>query len=432
MKHYISYKEAKELEEKYKNQGDITDEKGHKIILGKNSKIMISCPHSVSQLRGGKIKIRESYIGVISQIIQKNTNCHLIIKTRNMSDDANYDKNSNYKDELEKYIKDNNIKLLIDLHGLFSHKFDIELGTYYGNNLSDKKIIKTIYNNFIDNDINSILLDKIMTSGAGSISYDMRKKTNINTLQLEISKKYRWPKTRIDAFNKIIGVLIDLINKLDNKDIETDFEKNYNFDFDKILNIDYIEYDYKPNLVGIEMSLGINYNIHDKMYIETLLSKLKNIISDKGYFKRVSGVISDYSFSIVLKPINKTDLLEIYFKILKIIRNSKETIIYKTSYNSSLNLRFAKKDIIKYHKDLINYLHKNKNMFFKNKYNKVFEKSTYEIHLKKQKIYTGKYAIVNYLNKNYFELRGLKIAIKLDELENLINNVLNILEVKNE
>ncbi len=430
MKYFISYKEAKEIEKFYKNKGDLTDKNGYKIIKGNNSNIMISCPHSVSQLRNGKIKVRENYIGVISELVQKHTNCHLIIKTRNMNDDVNFDKDSSYKDELVAYIKENNIKLIIDLHGCFSHKYDIEIGTYYGHNLSDKNIIKTIYNNFLDNNINSIILDKSKSSGLNTISYDIKKRANINTIQLEIGKKYRWPKTRIDSFNKMINALIDMIKELDGKKVYSD--KNYITDFDDILNINSINYKYKENLVGLKMDLGVNYNTHDKQYIETLLDKIKKIVFNKGYFIKGNKVISDYSFSIVLKPMKVNELMNLYSKILKIIKNSKETIIYKTNYNSSLTLMFDKTNIEKYHKNLVNYLHENKNIFKKDKYTKLFKKSNYKVHLNKQDKYVGKYAAINYLNEDYIELRNIKLKINLDELKIIIIKILKILGGKND
>ncbi len=432
MKYYMSYKEAKDMEEPFKNKGDLESKKGYKIIKGNNSKIMISCPHSVSQLRKGKIKIRENYVGVISKIVQKNTGCHLIIKTRNMDDDANFDKNSNYKDELESYIKKNNIKLLIDLHGCFSHKFDIEIGTYYGNNITDKNIIKTIYNNFLDNDISSIILDKIKCSGINTISYDMKSRTGINTIQLEIGRKYRWPKTRIDSFNKIIETLINIVNELEGKKIIKKYNKKYSNIFDKILDIDLIKYQYEKNLVGMKINLGTNYNLKDEKFIENTLLKLKKIVYDNGCFLRRSKVISDYSFSIILKPMEVNNLIKIYTKILKVIKNSRETIIYKNDYNSSLTLRFSKIDIEKYHKNLINYLYKNKNLFRKDKYTKILKKSSYKKYLNKQEEFTGKYALVNYLNKRYLEVRNLKLKIKTENLKEIIINILDILGGKNE
>ena len=80
--------------------------------------ILISAPHSVRQIRNGKIKGKDIYTGPIVIILQKEADCYSIYKTKNNNDDANYDiENNTYKEEILKIIEENQIKLLLDIHG---------------------------------------------------------------------------------------------------------------------------------------------------------------------------------------------------------------------------------------------------------------------------------------------------------------------------
>ena len=104
----------------------------HVVCDGENQ-ILISSPHGVSQVRLGKFKFSE--IGSLSTALYlfNNTKCSLIAKTKNNNDDANFDEVSKYKSSVENFIKNNNIKYLIDIHGLSSKRdCDINLGTRLG------------------------------------------------------------------------------------------------------------------------------------------------------------------------------------------------------------------------------------------------------------------------------------------------------------
>lgn len=58
--------------------------------------IIISAPHSAPQTRNGKIKLSESFTGVIAKLLNKYFGYSIIYKTKNCDDDVNYDENSSY------------------------------------------------------------------------------------------------------------------------------------------------------------------------------------------------------------------------------------------------------------------------------------------------------------------------------------------------
>lgn len=70
---------------------------------------MISAPHSVNQTRDECIKPADLYTGDISLNTTLYTGCPVIIKTKNLGDDANYYIEDLYKKNLLDYVANNNI-----------------------------------------------------------------------------------------------------------------------------------------------------------------------------------------------------------------------------------------------------------------------------------------------------------------------------------
>jgi len=103
-------------------------------ILKNKSKIMISAPHSVKHIREWKILPQDLLTWWLALYLWKRLNFPVIYSTSYKVWDSNFDdyNNSKYKQTLEKYIKENDIKLLIDLHGCRTFRdFCIEFGTWW-------------------------------------------------------------------------------------------------------------------------------------------------------------------------------------------------------------------------------------------------------------------------------------------------------------
>lgn len=139
----------KKIEKKFSaNDYNGKDSREFEIIEGKVP-IMLSAPHSVNHFRNGKIKYCDLFTGSICLYLQKVTGCHLIYALNQSSSDANFDseENSSYKRALKKYIKENNIKILFDIHGCDKEKeCAVEIGTTddKDSSLNDYKFIKDL------------------------------------------------------------------------------------------------------------------------------------------------------------------------------------------------------------------------------------------------------------------------------------------------
>ena len=112
-----------------------------------------------------------------------------MIKINDTGLDSNKDNRDEFKIELLRFIKDNNIKLVIDLHGSAkSRNFDIEFGTL--NNLSAGfSTIKELEEAFTENGISNIIYNDPFKGGA--ITEYVYGLKDIDVIQIEINGKYR-------------------------------------------------------------------------------------------------------------------------------------------------------------------------------------------------------------------------------------------------
>ena len=155
-------------------------------------KVMISAPHSVEQLREGRIKYAEPQTGVLAKMLREELNCPIICKTRNCGDDANYDEHSLYREALRDYIQQNQIRYLLDLHQMAPERAEkIDLGTGRGvNTYPDPIITEIVKNCFSAEHISGISVDALfVASFPYTVSSCIRRECGISCLQIEINSR---------------------------------------------------------------------------------------------------------------------------------------------------------------------------------------------------------------------------------------------------
>lgn len=191
--------------------------KSFETIKGKMP-ILISAPHSVRQIRNGKIKGKDIYTGPIAIVLQQETNCHCIYKTKNNNDDANYDiENNTYKQEILKIIKQNNIKLLLDIHGASDeHGFGVDIATGERKNLNgNEKAIEILVGILKKHNIENIEIDKVFKAKSiHTICKTIAEKTSIPCIEIEIAKKFR-DINNFSNISKIIEALKEYIIEIE-------------------------------------------------------------------------------------------------------------------------------------------------------------------------------------------------------------------------
>jgi hypothetical protein len=81
---------------------------------------VVSAPHAVTHLRDGRPKPSEDYTGAMALVLACECGCHAIVASRTSDSDPNHDplEQSRYKQALVAYVREQGIRLLIDLHGM--------------------------------------------------------------------------------------------------------------------------------------------------------------------------------------------------------------------------------------------------------------------------------------------------------------------------
>ena len=183
--------------------------------------IILSAPHSVNQIRNGKLKVADGFTGGIAKYLAKACHTSYIIKTFNNQDDANYDIEENpYKEKILEMIDKNNSKLLLDIHGCSNrHRFHIDIGTDDGNNIKGRDdLIQELVDSLKEAGIDKIQVNKkFKAHPINTISKTIATKTNIPCIQIEIANYYRIPiRQNRQRVEQIIIALSNFITKVQN------------------------------------------------------------------------------------------------------------------------------------------------------------------------------------------------------------------------
>ena len=136
----------------------------------------------------GTIKLSEPFTKAIALYLAKHLDLNAIVKLLDTGD-SNHNDKDNYKDEILKIINEQNIKLLLDLHGAArTNDFDIDLGTM--ENLSaDYSTTNELKEAFTKNGIANVKINSKFKGG--KIIQNTFFNTNCEAIQIEINYKYR-------------------------------------------------------------------------------------------------------------------------------------------------------------------------------------------------------------------------------------------------
>ncbi len=205
----ISYEE---IEDYFINERE-SSSLGHKIESGENP-ILLTAPHSVTHIREGRPKTGEFRTGLIVKLLGELSSCHIAYKTKNLSDDANYDANCSFKDDIINYINRNNIKLVLDFHiSKPEREYSIDIGTGKGKNIKGRSDLLTCIREGLDSRYENVVVDHTFpASYANTVSATVARKANIPAFQIEINWKIIEDYNAMDEF---IDCIINIIHKLE-------------------------------------------------------------------------------------------------------------------------------------------------------------------------------------------------------------------------
>lgn len=176
--------------------------------------VIITAPHTIKQVReDGTIKVSEPFTKAIAMYVGNEIDCYYLIKNKDTGIDANSIKDEEFKNKLLEIIKNENIKLVIDIHGAsISRDFDVEFGTL--NNLSaDYSTIYELKDAFKEAGINNVELNHPFKGGG--ITRSVYFNSEAEAIQIEINRKYR-SNNDPDKIKMICDALISFIKQYSN------------------------------------------------------------------------------------------------------------------------------------------------------------------------------------------------------------------------
>lgn len=177
----------------------------------------MSSPHSHKQFREGKIKAREFRTGTLAKEVSAKTKSCCIYRSKFAKNDPNYDKKSTYKDQLVDFIKENDIKLLIDIHGMrASRKEDICIGTGFGKNLLGKEfLVEKVKKIFEKNGFKNVTIDDpFNASYPYTVSSYISRTAHIPCIQIELNSKYTHKFYETFDYEKLVKCFTEIVNEL--------------------------------------------------------------------------------------------------------------------------------------------------------------------------------------------------------------------------
>lgn len=180
--------------------------------------ILFTAPHTMEQVStDGVKKLSEPYTKAIALYLNKYFDVNTMVKINDTGSDSNKDNRDEFKRELIRFVKDNNIRLVIDLHGSsIDRDFDVEFGTM--NNLSaDYSTIKELSEAFTENGITNVKYNDPFKGGA--ITQYLYGIQDVDVIQIEINRRFR-DYNNLDNINKLCNCFEKFIkqyNKYINK-----------------------------------------------------------------------------------------------------------------------------------------------------------------------------------------------------------------------
>lgn len=113
--------------------------------------ILISAPHATAHLRRQHLKGEEEFTGALAQFLAEQTGIHALYSHYRSPGDPNWDRHSPYKQYLREIVQKNDIRFVLDLHGMSNrYKFGLALGTMNGRSCPDHEalILQTVAKQF--------------------------------------------------------------------------------------------------------------------------------------------------------------------------------------------------------------------------------------------------------------------------------------------
>lgn len=185
------------------------------LVLSGRIPVLVSAPHAVTHWRDGREKNADLYTGALALWLHEQTGCAVLAAGRPSQADGNHDPAavSPYKQELARILRENPVKVVLDLHGAkASQPFDVELGTGPGwegkSALVQEARLCFLAQGFHPKKIWS---DRLFSAAkTETVTRFCIQDLKVPALQLEINRKYRDP-GKPENLEMLMAALKDLV-----------------------------------------------------------------------------------------------------------------------------------------------------------------------------------------------------------------------------
>lgn len=214
-----------ELNHKYEANdfnGTKDGEPNYKVIPGRIP-ILLSAPHTVRQLRNGKMKERDGMTGGIAEYLCERFGLWGVIRTWNAADDPNYNtdlRSEDYRRQVVELVREQGINWMFDLHGcLNKYGFDIDVGVNGGKNLACAlSEVQELIGCWRDLGLDVRVDAQFQARGDQVVSDYVHRATGVNCLQVEVSSRVRTTDEGLEKFCVgFAAILENLKNRLAQK-----------------------------------------------------------------------------------------------------------------------------------------------------------------------------------------------------------------------
>ena len=172
--------------------------------------ILLSAPHGTVHTRLRKPKQEDEYTSGFAKLIAEMANAHVLYTRYRSLTDPNWYPNTSYKKILQRIIERENIRFVLDIHGVAEHRrFGIALGTLSGKSCPQHRdlIIRHLERFGFSQDADDVLqrldLDRMFTAegikGQETITRFVSKRLAVPAAQFELHPALRIVERRPEA-----------------------------------------------------------------------------------------------------------------------------------------------------------------------------------------------------------------------------------------
>ncbi len=206
------------LEEDFANNNyfgtNLWTEEKFRVLSGKIS-VLLSAPHSVNQLRNEEVRDAEKFTGGLVRYLSNSTGSYAIFEMFTHAD-PDYDEKHYYKDAIINLVKQNNIKLLIDIHSsIQSRPYDVDVAINGGINIQNNKELPDKLINLGYKYSIKVMIDEMFKADKEfMISNIVARECNIPCIELEINELYLDPIDNPIKFDRLVKFIEEFLSSV--------------------------------------------------------------------------------------------------------------------------------------------------------------------------------------------------------------------------